>query len=153
MVSPQDHPNGRISKDLVESRDKQMSVNTEEKKEARAAFRDDLKAKPRDECADWWKHSGGHIDYCSLCTIQCCIRGFAHATADMPLQHSHQRTHFLTSFSSSCIAGEGWMTLIKPIPLELDAAVEGEVAGGKEVAAEGTAAGLTEEGAKVALGA
>lgn len=45
------------------------------------------------------------------------------------------------------------MTLIKPIPLELDTAGAEEVAGGKEVAAEGTSASLTEEGAKVALGA
>lgn len=66
MVSPQAHPNGTIPKDMVESRDKQMSVNTEEKKEARAPFREELKGKPRDACSDWWKHSG---EYCTDATM------------------------------------------------------------------------------------
>ncbi|CAI6010261.1 unnamed protein product [Closterium sp. NIES-65] len=59
MLSPQDHPLGRVSRALVEQRDAALWIETGEKREQRAALVDkEWAATGKDRAADWWMESG-----------------------------------------------------------------------------------------------
>ncbi|CAI6003022.1 unnamed protein product [Closterium sp. NIES-65] len=59
MLSPQDHPLGRVSRALVEQRDAALWIETGEKREQRAALVDkEWAATGKDRVADWWMESG-----------------------------------------------------------------------------------------------
>ncbi|CAI7867702.1 unnamed protein product [Closterium sp. NIES-54] len=59
MVSPQDHPLGRVPRVLVEERDASLGIEMGEKREQRAALVDkEWAATGKDRAADWWMESG-----------------------------------------------------------------------------------------------
>ncbi|CAI5475357.1 unnamed protein product [Closterium sp. Yama58-4] len=59
MLSPQDHPLGRVSRALVEQRDASLGIETGEKREQRGALVDkEWATTVKDRTADWWMESG-----------------------------------------------------------------------------------------------